>query len=123
MSRRADCAYLARLVADHRLDMDEAQELAHELAYGLAKRAYKLYAPGKEKGAPGRGGALRRFADRLEVKGPDRYSAMACARSSASSSALFLGAAAPRFGLLPRSSRMIGMAAIDSHIISRKSSR
>lgn len=42
MSRRADCAYLARLVADHRLDMAEAMELAHELAYGLAKRAYKL---------------------------------------------------------------------------------
>ncbi len=42
MARRVDCAYLARLVADHRLDEDEASGLAHELAYGLAKRAYRL---------------------------------------------------------------------------------
>jgi glucuronate isomerase len=26
----------------HRLDEDEAHEVAHDLAYGLAKRAYKL---------------------------------------------------------------------------------
>ena len=42
MARRVDCAYLARLVADHRIDDDEASGLAHELAYGLAKRAYRL---------------------------------------------------------------------------------
>ncbi|KQV28676.1 glucuronate isomerase [Rhizobium sp. Root73] len=42
MARRVDCAYLARLVADHRIDEDEASTLAHELAYGLAKRAYRL---------------------------------------------------------------------------------
>lgn len=42
MARRVDCAYLARLVADHRLDEEEAFGLAHELAYGLAKRAYRL---------------------------------------------------------------------------------
>jgi len=42
MARRCDCAYLARLVADHRLDEDEAHELAHDLAYRLAKRAYRL---------------------------------------------------------------------------------
>ena len=42
MSRRVDCGYLARLVADHRLELDEAHELARELAYGLAKKAYKL---------------------------------------------------------------------------------
>jgi glucuronate isomerase len=42
MARRVDCAWLARLVAEHRLDEDEAHEVAHELAYGLAKRAYKL---------------------------------------------------------------------------------
>lgn len=42
MSRRVDSAYLARLVADHRLDEDEAHEVAHDLAYGLAKRAYRL---------------------------------------------------------------------------------
>jgi glucuronate isomerase len=42
VARRVDCAFLARLVAEHRLDEDEAHEVAHELAYGLAKRAYKL---------------------------------------------------------------------------------
>jgi glucuronate isomerase len=42
MSRRTDCGYLARLVTDHRLELEEAQEVAHDLAYGLAKKAYKL---------------------------------------------------------------------------------
>ena len=42
MARRIDCGHLARLVAEHRLDEDEAHDLAHDLAYGLAKRAYKL---------------------------------------------------------------------------------
>ena len=42
IARRVDCAFLAGLVRDHRLREDEAYELAPELAYGLAKRAYKL---------------------------------------------------------------------------------
>jgi glucuronate isomerase len=42
IARRVDCAFLARLVAEHRLAEDEAHELAQELAYGLAKRAYRL---------------------------------------------------------------------------------
>jgi glucuronate isomerase len=42
VARRMDCAFLARLVTDHRLDQDEAAELAHELTYGLVKRAYRL---------------------------------------------------------------------------------
>jgi glucuronate isomerase len=42
VARRVDCAYLAELVCDHRLDEGEAHALAGELAYGLAKRAYKL---------------------------------------------------------------------------------
>ncbi len=42
MARRADCAYLAGLVASHRLEEDEAAEVAHDLAYRLAKSAYKL---------------------------------------------------------------------------------
>ncbi len=42
VARRVDCAFLARLVAEHRLDEDEAHEVAHDLAYGLAKRAYRL---------------------------------------------------------------------------------
>jgi glucuronate isomerase len=42
VARRMDCAFLARLVAEHRLDEDEAHELAADLAYKLAKAAYKL---------------------------------------------------------------------------------
>jgi glucuronate isomerase len=42
VARRVDCAFLARLVAEHRLDEDEAFEVAHDLAYELAKKAYRL---------------------------------------------------------------------------------
>jgi len=42
VARRVDSTFLAKLVAEHRLDLNEAHEVAHELAYGLAKRAYKL---------------------------------------------------------------------------------
>lgn len=42
VARRVDCAYLAELVATHRLDLDEAHELAHALTVDLPKRAYKL---------------------------------------------------------------------------------
>jgi glucuronate isomerase len=42
VARRMDCNFLAELVADHRLDEDEAAELAIDLAYRLAKSAYKL---------------------------------------------------------------------------------
>jgi len=42
VARRVDCAFLARLVAEHRLEEDEAYEVAHDLAYGLVKKAYKL---------------------------------------------------------------------------------
>ena len=42
VARRVDCAFLARLVAEHRLADWEAAEIAHELAYGLVKRAYRL---------------------------------------------------------------------------------
>ena len=42
VARRIDCGFLARLVAEHRLDDWEAAELAVDLAYNLAKRAYKL---------------------------------------------------------------------------------
>ena len=42
VARRTDCAFLARLVAEHRLEEDEAHELARALTYDLAKAAYKL---------------------------------------------------------------------------------
>jgi glucuronate isomerase len=42
MARRIDCAFLAKLVADHRLEEDEAFEVAQDLAYRLVKKAYRL---------------------------------------------------------------------------------
>ena len=42
VARRVDCAFLARLVAEHRLREDEAHEVAADLSYNLVKRAYKL---------------------------------------------------------------------------------
>jgi glucuronate isomerase len=42
VARRVDCAYLAELVVKHLLDEDEAREVARDLAYNLAKKAYKL---------------------------------------------------------------------------------
>jgi len=40
--RRASANWLAGLVVRHIIDMDDAREIIHELAIGLAKRAYKL---------------------------------------------------------------------------------
>ncbi|MVA80709.1 glucuronate isomerase [Agrobacterium vitis] len=42
VARRVDCAYLAELVLTGRLEEDEAHEVAGDLAYGLAKKAYRL---------------------------------------------------------------------------------
>ena len=42
VARRVDCAYLANMVASHRIDEDEAGDIAVKLAYTLAKEAYKL---------------------------------------------------------------------------------
>ncbi|WP_290746647.1 glucuronate isomerase [Amaricoccus sp.] len=42
MARRVDCAYLATLVATGRLAEDEAPEVARDLAYNLARKAYRL---------------------------------------------------------------------------------
>ena len=40
--RRASVNWLAGLVVRHIIDEEEAGEMAHEMAYGLAKRAYRL---------------------------------------------------------------------------------
>jgi glucuronate isomerase len=37
-----DCAFLARLVAEHQLDEEEATEVVRALAYDLARKAYRL---------------------------------------------------------------------------------
>ncbi|SFR52982.1 glucuronate isomerase [Yoonia tamlensis] len=42
VARRSDCAYLANLVATGRIGLTDAQEVAIDLAYRLAKSAYKL---------------------------------------------------------------------------------
>ncbi len=42
VARRMDCAFLARLVAEHRLDEEEAFEVVRDLAYNLVRKAYKL---------------------------------------------------------------------------------
>jgi glucuronate isomerase len=42
LARRIDCAYLAELVAGHRLSIDEAEQVALGLAYTLPKAAYRL---------------------------------------------------------------------------------
>jgi glucuronate isomerase len=42
VARRIDCAFLARLVAEHRLSEDDAVETAVDLAYRLPKEAYRL---------------------------------------------------------------------------------
>ncbi len=42
VARRIDCVWLARLVAEHRLDEDEAVEVARDLTCNLVRRAYRL---------------------------------------------------------------------------------
>jgi len=42
LARRIDCAYLAELVAQGRLPMDEAAAVAADLTYNLPKKVYKL---------------------------------------------------------------------------------
>jgi glucuronate isomerase len=42
VARRVDCAFLGRLVAEHRLEESEAFEVVHDLSVNLVKKAYKL---------------------------------------------------------------------------------
>jgi glucuronate isomerase len=42
VARRMDAGFLAKLVAEHRLDEDEAEVLAEELTVGLVRKAYRL---------------------------------------------------------------------------------
>ena len=42
VARRIDANFLGRLVAEHRLDLDEAAEVIKDLTYTLPKAAYKL---------------------------------------------------------------------------------
>ena len=42
VARRMDAGHLARMVVEHRIEEDEAHELAHALTYDLVKAAYRL---------------------------------------------------------------------------------
>ena len=42
VARRIDCAFLGRLVVEHRLDEDEAFEVVQDLTVNLVRKAYKL---------------------------------------------------------------------------------
>jgi glucuronate isomerase len=42
VARRVDCHFLARLVAEHRMDEAEAFEVAQDLTVNLVRKAYKL---------------------------------------------------------------------------------
>ena len=42
VARRIDCNYLARLVAEHRIEEDEAFDLAQDLTVNLVRKAYRL---------------------------------------------------------------------------------
>lgn len=42
LARRIDCRYLAELVAEGVLDLDEAEQIAPDLAYNLAKKNYNI---------------------------------------------------------------------------------
>lgn len=42
VARRVDCGFLAGLVAEHRLDEDEAADIAVDLAYRLARTTYRV---------------------------------------------------------------------------------
>jgi glucuronate isomerase len=42
MARRVDCAYLARLVVDGRITLEQAQQIAVDLVVAVPKKAFKL---------------------------------------------------------------------------------
>lgn len=42
VARRADCTFLAQLVAEHRLSLDEAADTARDLAHDLPRRVFRL---------------------------------------------------------------------------------
>ena len=42
VARRSDAAFLARLVAEGRLEMDEAEAFAQDLTVGLVRKAYEF---------------------------------------------------------------------------------
>ncbi len=48
LARRVDANYLAGLVSRHVITMSDAREMAHALAYDLARETYRLDAPAED---------------------------------------------------------------------------
>jgi glucuronate isomerase len=42
LARRVNAGFLAGLVADHRLEQADAEEIADDLAYNLARKAFRV---------------------------------------------------------------------------------
>ncbi|MCA8901275.1 MAG: glucuronate isomerase [Hyphomonas sp.] len=42
VARRMDCGFLARLVAEHRIGIDEAHRIAEDLTYNLVRKTYRF---------------------------------------------------------------------------------
>ena len=42
VARRVDCRYLAELVSDHRLELDDAHDIARDLTVDLPRRVFNL---------------------------------------------------------------------------------
>ena len=72
VSRRVDCAFLARLVAEHRLEMDEAFEVAHDLAYGSGEVGLQALSGAPREGTVDANPAHRQPAALRAGGGPDR---------------------------------------------------
>lgn len=53
LNRRIDAGFLARLVVEHRLELDEAIDTAQDLAYHLAKKSYAAPVPAVPEQAVG----------------------------------------------------------------------
>jgi glucuronate isomerase len=43
LARRVDARYLAKLVAEHQMSLEQAQKLAADLAYNFVKTAYRIH--------------------------------------------------------------------------------
>lgn len=48
MARRLDCAFLSKLVAEHRLSLNEAERTIRTITYDLPRATFKLDTPGRE---------------------------------------------------------------------------
>jgi glucuronate isomerase len=62
LCRRVDASFLARLVCEHVIRRDEAEELIYELSYGLVRRVYRFDVDAARQGTAASVGAVGRTA-------------------------------------------------------------